>query len=233
MTTEAMAKSPKTKAKKGRARAAEPKPATAVTAEAQPGSGAEVVVEQVEPPKSETGRPSSFKPEYIAAVETICARGATDVEIAEFFEVTPRTVSRWKLQHEEFCLALKTGKDIADERVQRSLFQRASGFAYVEQQAFKIKTIHYADNGKKLSETEEIKIVDVERQAPPDTTAGIFWLKNRRKEEWRDVQSKEHSGPNGGPIEVSEAPRSPGDDRLAEMGDRYGKRLTVIAGGKA
>lgn len=44
---------------------------------------------------------------------------------------------------------------------------------------------------------------------------------------------KELSGPNGGPIEVTEQPRSPGDDRLADMGNRYGQKLTVVNGGKA
>lgn len=46
-------------------------------------------------------------------------------------------------------------------------------------------------------------------------------------------EMKEISGPNGGPIEVTEQPRNPGDDRLAEMGTRYGQKLTVVNGGKA
>jgi hypothetical protein len=150
------------------------------------------------PPEDETidlgGRPSSYDPKYAELVSKICMLGATDTEIADFFDVSVRTIHRWKLQHPEFCHAIKSGKEIVDERVERSLFQRASGYAYVEQQAFKVKSVKY-ENGKRVSETEEIKVVDVERQAPPDTTAAIFWMKNRRSEDWRDVHKHEHGKP--------------------------------------
>lgn len=136
-------------------------------------------------------------PEYAEQVAKLCQLGATDVEIADFFEVSPRTIYRWKLRYEDFCQSIKSGKEFADERVERGLFQRATGYGYVEQQAFKVKTIKY-DNGKKVLETEEIKIVEVEKQAPPDTPAGIFWLKNRRSDHWRD--KIEHSGDPNNPL---------------------------------
>ena len=186
----------------------------------------------VEPTPAPVGRPTGFKPEYVAQAEKLCALGATDAEIADFFDVTPRTIHRWKLQFEEFCHALKTGKDLADERVQRSLFHRASGFVFTEQQAFKVKTVEFSESGKRVRETEEVRVVDVERMAIPDTTAGIFWLKNRRRDEWRDVHNTEHSGLNGGPIETTVRPAAPAGDHLAEMGQRYAKPLQVIAGGK-
>lgn len=133
----------------------------------------------------ERGRPTDYRPEFAVQAEKLCLLGATDAEIADFFDVSPRTIYRWKLIHEDFCQAIKSGKEFADERVERGLFQRATGYGYVEQQAFKVKTVKY-DNGKRVQETEEIRVVDVEKQAPPDTPAGIFWLKNRRKGEWRD-----------------------------------------------
>lgn len=131
------------------------------------------------------GRPTDYDPDYAAQAEKLCLLGATDPELADFFGVSSRTIARWKLQHEDFCQAVKAGKDYADEGVTRSLYQKAKGYTYTEQVAIKVKSVEYAD-GKKVAETEDIKVVDVERHALPDTTAQIFWLKNRRKAEWRD-----------------------------------------------
>ena len=142
--------------------------------------------------EKQTGRPSSFRPEFITQAEKLCALGATDQEIADFFEVSTRTVYRWKLDNDEFCQALKAGKSNADERVERSLYQKATGYHYVEQQAIKVKLEQYRDG---------VEVVEVERYAQPDTTAAIFWLKNRRSDLWRDKHDHTHSGPDGAPIQ--------------------------------
>lgn len=175
------------------------------------------------------GRPSSFRPEYVAMVEEMCNRGATDEEIAAELGVNVRTVQRWRLQNENFCRALKSGKDYADDRVERSLFQRATGYVYLEKQAIKIKRTTFDDTtGKKIAEYEEVVVVDVERVQTPDTTAGIFWLKNRRREQWRDVQEKSYSGG----IVIEERPQQLDADRLDELGSRFGRPLKIIEGGK-
>jgi len=131
------------------------------------------------------GRPSQYKPEYAAIAEKMCELGATDSEIAEAFGVSTRTIHSWKLEFEEFSSSLKAGKTLADERVVRSLYQKATGYDYVEEQAIKVKKAQYE---------EEVEVVEVRRHQPADTTAGVFWLKNRRKEDWRDKQEVEHSG---------------------------------------
>lgn len=123
------------------------------------------------------GRPSVYKEEFSKQAEKLALIGATDSEIADFFEVDVRTIYRWKHVHDDFCQALKIGKDVCDDRIERSLYQKASGYEFTEQQAFKVKV------GK---DQEEIEIVDVERHQPADTTAAIFWLKNRRPDDWRD-----------------------------------------------
>ena len=123
------------------------------------------------------GRPSEYRPEYAEQVEKLCLLGATDSEIADFFGVCVRTVHRWKIEHEEFCHSVKAGKDKADERVVRSLYMKATGYDFTEEQAIKIKVEQYK---------EEVEVVQVEKHQPADTTAAIFWLKNRRKEDWRD-----------------------------------------------
>jgi hypothetical protein len=128
------------------------------------------------------GRPTDFKPEYVEQAAKLCELGATDEEIGAFFEVSTRTIYRWKNEIPEFCQALKIGKDAADQRVERSLFQKATGYYVVEQESHKLKV----DQHK-----EEIEVVDVEKYVQPDTTAGIFWLKNRKSKEWRDKKDVE------------------------------------------
>ena len=141
------------------------------------------------------GRPTEFKPEYVEQVKKLCLLGATDKEIADFFEVTVVTINRWKLAHPEFCLSIKNAKEIADERVERSLYQKATGYDYVEQQAIKLKV---------EKDQEKVEVVDVQKHAPAETVAAIFWLKNRRKAEWRDRQEVEHSGSIDVGAELSE-----------------------------
>jgi hypothetical protein len=135
--------------------------------------------EQAHEPRS--GRPTSYQPEYAAQAEKLCKLGATDADLAEFFGVNTSTIWRWTGRHEAFCNALKSGKEEADERVERSLYQKAIGYEY---DAVKI----FNANGEPL-------IVPYREKCAPDTTAAIFWLKNRRSDKWRDVHKHEHGGP--------------------------------------
>jgi hypothetical protein len=135
-----------------------------------------------------TGRPSPYKSEYAGQAQKLCELGATDAEIADFFNVDARTVYRWKHDHEDFCQALKAGKAAADERVERSLYHRAVGYEHPD--------VHISNYQGDVTATPIVK------HYPPDTTAMIFWLKNRRRAEWRDKQEHEHSGRDGGPIET-------------------------------
>lgn len=134
-----------------------------------------------------TGRPSKYKPEFAEQARKLCVLGATDLDIANFFEVDARTIYRWKAEIEEFCQALKRGKDEADDLVEQRLFQRATGYTHDAVRIFMPKD---AD--------EPVYAPYIEHHAP-DVTAAIFWLKNRRPEQWRDRH--EHSGPGGGPVQ--------------------------------
>lgn len=125
-------------------------------------------------------RPSKFKDEFIQQAEKLCKLGATDMEVADFFEVEVRTIYRWKAENEAFCQALKAGKEVADERVERSLYARANGYEHDE------VDIRVVD--------KEIVQTPIRKYYPPDTTACIFWLKNRKPADWRDKVEQEHSG---------------------------------------
>lgn len=119
-------------------------------------------------------RPTSFRPEFVEQSKKLAKMGATDMELSGFFEVSVSTINLWKIVHPEFSESLKMGKDEADARVERSLYQRAMGY---EQDAVKI----FMPAGA----AAPVYAPYIER-IPPDTTACIFWLKNRRREEWRD-----------------------------------------------
>ena len=131
------------------------------------------------------GRPSKFKPEFIAQAEKLCRLGATDMELADFFEVEVRTLYRWKSENEQFCQALKSGKDEADDR-ERSLYARANGYEHDE------VDIRVVQGG--------IVQTPIRKYYLPDTTAAIFWLKNRRAAEWREMKAVELTGEGGGPV---------------------------------
>lgn len=143
-------------------------------------------------------RPSKYKPEFAAQAAKLCALGATDVEIADFFEVDVRTIHRWKGEFDEFCHSLRSGKEVSDERVERSLFARANGYEHDE---VDIRVV-----------SGEIVQTPIRKYYPPDTTAAIFWLKNRRPDLWRDKVEQTITGPNGGPVQVQRIELVPLED---------------------
>jgi transposase-like protein len=121
-------------------------------------------------------------PAILSEMAELTLAGWNDAEIAAEFGISTRTLYRWKLQHAEFAKALDFNNKAAVDRVRGAFFAKASGYSYVEQQAIKVKTGEH---------TEEIQVVDVVKHVVPDTTAGIFFLKNRAREDWTDVQRVE------------------------------------------
>lgn len=135
------------------------------------------------------GRPTDYEDGFVIEAQKLAMLGATDMEIADFFDVSVRTLQRWKITRPEFCRALNAGKEEADAKVERSLFQRATGY---EQDAVKIFMPAGADKPVFAPYREAVQ---------PDTTACIFWLKNRKPAEWRDKVLNELTGVDGAPIQ--------------------------------
>jgi hypothetical protein len=125
-------------------------------------------------------------------VERLCRTGAIDTDIAEFFNVAVSTVYEWKIAYPEFSEAIKRGKAKVDREVADKLIDRAMGAKFVVQKEVKLKSVSYL-NGKKDSEEERVEVVDLHMEAPPDTQALIFFLKNRRPDLYRERQEVEHS----------------------------------------
>lgn len=123
-------------------------------------------------PKKPTGRPTDYRPEYDRIVEGLCKLGATDPEIAEALGVCIATVKNWRKANASFLAATKRGKEFADMQVAESLFKRATGY-----KARKVVTASFQGE---ITDTKE-----VDEEVVPDTTAIIFWLKNRRPDLWR------------------------------------------------
>ena len=153
------------------------------------------------------GRPSKFKPEFVQQAETLCMLGATDQEMADFFKVEVRTFYRWKNEHADFCQSLKVGKEAADARVERSLFQRAIGYEQDE-----VKIFMPANAGAPVYAPFRAKIA-------PDTTAAIFWLKNRRPDLWRDRSV----GDKDNPLHIKSSAQKMTDDELLALAASGGK----------
>lgn len=129
------------------------------------------------------GRPSKYKPEYAELAYNYCLLGATDKTLAEFFDVSEQTINTWKQEHPDFLESLKNGKIEADARVANSLYRKAIGY---EHAAVKI----FNDQGAPM-------VVDYTERFAPDTTAAIFWLKNRQPALWRDTKDIDHKSTDG------------------------------------
>ena len=135
------------------------------------------------------GRPTDYKPEFDAEAQQMALEGATDQEMADYFGVDVRSLNRWKNTQPSFRQSIKAGKDVTDDRVERSLYERALGY---ERDEVDIKVI-----------AGEIVKTPIRKFYPPDTTAAIFWLKNRKSQEWRDIKAVELSGKDGGPMQAN------------------------------
>ncbi len=128
------------------------------------------------------GRPTKYKKSFVDEAVQICQLGATMPELAASLGVSRRSIYQWANKHPAFSHAIKVGKGAADDRVERSLYQKAVGWTATD---IKRKySVSKAKNGREVRtlESEEIH----EKAMAPDTVAGIFWLKNRRTDIWQD-----------------------------------------------
>lgn len=129
-------------------------------------------------------RPSKFNPEYhVPWARSLAMEGKTDKEIAERMGISRSTLSKWKTESQDFSEALECGKEIADSKVEQSLYKRAIGYKCKEK---KVIVTMDADGNQKPA-----RIETVEKEVAPDTTAQIFWLKNRKRNAWKDKQDIE------------------------------------------
>lgn len=115
--------------------------------------------------------------EGLLKIEGWARDGLTDEQIAHNMGISPSTLYEWKKKYPEILEALKKGKEVVDREVENALLKRALGYEYEEVK----QIIEKDENGKDRKRVEKIT-----KHVPPDTGAQIFWLKNRKPNEWRD-----------------------------------------------
>ena len=141
------------------------------------------------------GRPILYKPANGELARKFCLLGATNEDLAGLFDVAVRTVDNWIATIPEFAAAVQQGRDVADADVVQSLHSRATGYSYETEKIF-----HYRGEVRKVLHTV---------RCPPDTTACMFWQRNRRPQHW---------------LEKAELPREEEVDEEAEAFD-FARRL--------
>ena len=119
-------------------------------------------------------------PEGLLKLEAWARDGQTDEQIAANAGIATATLYDWKKRHPEVSEALKKGKEVVDVQVENALLKRALGYTYTET--------------KKERTAEGVRTTTTIKEVVPDTTAQIFWLKNRRPDRWRDKQDIHVSG---------------------------------------
>lgn len=124
--------------------------------------------------------------------------GLTDEQIAHNIGIVPSTLYEWKKKYSEISEALKRGKEVIDRQVENALLKRALGYEYEE--VTKERVVKKDAKGDIMTDLhgfpihEMVETKRVKKEVTPDTTAQIFWLKNRKPHEWRDKRDIEHSG---------------------------------------
>lgn len=164
--------------------------------------------------KKQRGRPSKYGIVDPAQVAKIVGElGGTDKELAAALGVSHQGLKDWKKQHADLLATLKKSKELADSQVEKSLFQRAIGYSHPD--------VHISTHEGRVIVTPTVK------HYPPDTTACIYWTKNRRPDLWRDAQRHEHTGADGGAIKVEDVSAEDSMDYLKSIGaiDASGKLI--------
>lgn len=130
--------------------------------------------------------------------------GLSDEQMAANMGINAATLYRWKNEHCEICNALKEGKDAVDRQVENALLKSALGYKYDE------VTEERRDDMLVVTKV-------VHKEVQPNTTAQIFWLKNRKRIEWRDRVENAITGADGGAVKVETLTDADVDARIKEL----------------
>lgn len=138
--------------------------------------------------------------------------GLIDEQIAKNCGIHPSTLYAWKNKYPKISRALKKGKEVIDRQVENALLKRALGYQYTETTRERLKDPNSGEEKMVITKT-------VKKEVVPDTTAQIFWLKNRRPDKWRDKRDLEHSGS----MNVRNTYETMPEEELMELAKKYEK----------
>ncbi|MCY7243387.1 MULTISPECIES: helix-turn-helix domain-containing protein [Streptococcus] len=109
--------------------------------------------------------------EGLLLIEGWARDGLTNEQIAKNIGISRETLNQWQKRFSVISDALKSGKEVVDRQVENALFKTATGYYYDEETV-----------------TNQGEIVTVRKYSKPNTTAQIYWLKNRKRDVWTDKQ---------------------------------------------
>lgn len=132
-----------------------------------------------------------LEPDNLILLEGWARDGLTEEQIAKNIGVSVKTLFNWKKTHLPILHAIKKGKEVVDYEVENALLKSALGFSETIRKPFKLKRTQYNDSGKKVNEEEYIEYADEDVYVPPNVTAQIYWLNNRKPEQWRNKPKDE------------------------------------------
>lgn len=157
--------------------------------------------------------------EGLLKIEGWARDGLTDEQIAENIGIQRQTLYDWKKKYSDISYALKKGKEVIDRQVENALLKRALGYEYTEDEyavfemeeneyfdALQSYIMHFKQSHPEATDedidlardnfprTKRVLVKQKTKEVVPDTTAQIFWLKNRKPNEWRDKQVVQHDG---------------------------------------
>ena len=124
-------------------------------------------------------------------IEQMARNGYRDIDICKALGISHQTFYNWLEKYPEFAEAVRKGKEVVDAEIENKLLENARGHYYWEetQELMEVRDPVTGETKKELVTTKRVL-----KYVKPDTTAQIFWLKNRRPDVWRDKQHIEHSG---------------------------------------
>lgn len=135
------------------------------------------------------GRPSKKDQVNVEQLKKLVSEGWNEKEIAAFFNVSLAALKLYKVGDKEFLAAVKEGRELADRKVERSLYEAACGYSHVEDKIF-------CQNG--ITTT----VPTIKRYAP-DTVAAMFWLCNRQRDNWQHINKILHAGTDGKELTIN------------------------------
>lgn len=131
--------------------------------------------------------------EKLQQIKWWASKGLSDEQIATNIGISRKTLYTWVNNHSDIGNAIKKGREVATEEVENALYKKATGYYVDVKKPIKIKKSEFKD-GKKVKEYEEVVEVIEQIYIAPETGAQVFWLKNRKKEDWKDKIVAEQEG---------------------------------------
>lgn len=127
-----------------------------------------------------------LKEENLIKVEAWAKSGLSEKQISQNMGIAYSTLKEWKKKYSALSASLKKGKEVTDFEVENAMHKSAIGY-FVEE----TKTYITETNGVQTKKIEKYK-----KWIPPNSTAQIFWLKNRKPDVWMDRKAKDNDNKN-------------------------------------